>query len=66
MSNGIDYTSSSSRAAVFVEKILEGADAETLTVEPRQLEFVVNLKTAEKIGIMILPEILLEANEVIE
>ena len=50
---------------MFVERILKGANPATLPVEPPQLEFVINLKTAEKIGVKIPPEILLEASEVI-
>jgi ABC-type uncharacterized transport system substrate-binding protein len=65
-SYGIDYTASWRRAAVFVDKILKGANPATLPVEPPQLELVINLKTAEKIGVTIPPEILLEANEVIK
>jgi putative ABC transport system substrate-binding protein len=66
MSYGIDYTTSWRRAAVYVDKILKGANPATLPVEPPQLELVVNLKTAKKIGVTIPPEILLEANEVIK
>ena len=51
---------------MFVERILKGANPATLPVEPPQLEFVINLKTAEKIGVTIPPEILLEANEVVK
>jgi len=51
---------------VFVDKILKGANPATLPVEPPHLEFVVNLKTAEKIGVTIPPGILLEANVVIK
>jgi putative ABC transport system substrate-binding protein len=54
------------RAAVFVDKILKGADPATLPVEPPRLELVINLKTAEKIGVSLPPEILLEASEVIK
>jgi putative ABC transport system substrate-binding protein len=54
------------RAAVFVDKILKGANPATLPVEPPGLELVINLKTAEKIGVKIPPEILLEAHEVIK
>lgn len=52
------------RAAVFVDKILKGANPATLPVEPPPLKLIINLKTAEKIGVTIPPEILLEANEV--
>ena len=34
--------------------------------EPPQLELVINLKTARKLGVNIPPEILLEANEIIK
>jgi putative ABC transport system substrate-binding protein len=54
------------RAAVYVDKILKGANPATLPVETPQLELVIILKTAEKIGVKIPPEILLEANEVIK
>lgn len=55
------------RAAVFVDKILKGAKPADLPVEPPpKFEFVINLKTAEKIGVTSPPEILLEANEVIK
>jgi ABC-type uncharacterized transport system substrate-binding protein len=66
MSYGIDYTASWRRAAVYLQKILKGANPATLPVEPPQLELVINLKTAEKIGVKIPPEILLDANEVIK
>ena len=66
MSYGVNYLASWRRAAVYVDKILKGANPASLPVEPPQLELVVNLKTAEKIGVTIPPEILLEANEVIK
>lgn len=66
MSYGISYLRLWQRAAVFVDKILKGADPATLPVEPPQFEFVINLQTATKIGVTIPPEILLEANEVIK
>jgi putative ABC transport system substrate-binding protein len=65
MSYGIDYTRSWRRAAFFVDKILKGANPANLPVEPPQLTFAINLRTAKKIGVVIPPEILLEANEVI-
>ncbi|MDH3445020.1 MAG: ABC transporter substrate-binding protein [Deltaproteobacteria bacterium] len=66
MSYGVSYPANWRRSAVYVDKILKGANPATLPVEPPQLELVINLKTAEKIGVNIPPEILLEANEVIQ
>jgi putative tryptophan/tyrosine transport system substrate-binding protein len=65
MSYGFDYSASWKRAAVFVDKILKGTNPASLPVEPTQLKFAINLKTAKRIGVTIPPEILLEANEVI-
>jgi len=66
MSYGFDYPAIWRRAAVYVDKILKGANPATLPVEPPQLELIINLKTAQKIGVKIPPEILLEANHVIK
>ena len=66
MTYGVDYQSVWRRAAVYVDKILKGANPATLPVEPPQLVLIINLKTAKKIGVTIPPEILLEANEVIK
>jgi putative ABC transport system substrate-binding protein len=63
---GVNQPANWQRAAVFIDKILKGANPATLPVEPPQIELVINLKTAEKIGVTIPPEILLEANEVIK
>ena len=53
-------------AKFYVDKILKGANPALLPVEPPQFEFLINLKTADKMGHRIPPEILLEANEVIK
>ncbi len=66
MSYGLDRSAIWRRAAVYVDKILKGANPATLPVELPQLELVINLKTARKIGATIPPEILLEANQVIK
>lgn len=66
MSYSEDLPGNWRRAAVFVDKILKGAIPATLPVEPPQLELIINLKTAERIGVAIPPEILLEASEVIK
>jgi putative ABC transport system substrate-binding protein len=66
VSYGVNLPANWRRAAVFVDKILKGANPATLPVEPPQLELVINLRTAEKIGVSIPPEILLEASKVIQ
>ncbi len=67
MSFGLDWPASWRRAAVYVDKILKGANPATIPVErPPRFELVINLKTARRIGVKIPPEILLEAHEVIK
>ncbi len=65
MSYDVSRTAIYSRAAVYVDKILKGANPATLPVESPRFELLINLKTAKKIGVTIPPEILLEANHVI-
>ena len=65
MSFGVDYTASWRRSAYYVDKILKGANPAVIPIEPPQFEFVVNLRTANKMQWKIPPQILLEANEVI-
>ncbi len=55
------------RVAAYVAKILKGAKPADLPVEqPRKFDLVINLKAAKQIGVMIPPEILLQATKVIK
>jgi len=54
------------RQAYFVDRILKGANPGDLAVEqPRDFEFVINLKAAQDLGLTVPPTLLLQATDVV-
>jgi putative tryptophan/tyrosine transport system substrate-binding protein len=67
LSNGPDGLDLFRRAATYVDRILRGAKPADLPVQfPTKYEMVVNLKTANALGLAVPPSILLRADEVID
>jgi putative ABC transport system substrate-binding protein len=67
LSYGVDLLDLYRRAATYVDRILRGEKPGDLPVQfPTKFEMVVNLKTAEALGLPVPQSILLRADEVIE
>ena len=67
MTYSASYTDLFRRVATYVDKILKGTKPAELPVEqPKKFEFIINLKTAKKIGLTIPPNVLARADRVIK
>ena len=67
MSYGPNIVDLFRRAATYVDKILKGAKPADLPVEqPTKFEFIVNLKAAKQIDLIIPPNVLARADRVIK
>src|SRR6266446_2189237 len=67
VSYGVDLRACFRRAAYYVHKILNGVAPGDLPIEfPTRLELVINLKTANALGLDVPPTLLARADEVIE
>jgi putative ABC transport system substrate-binding protein len=67
MEFGPNFLEMTHRAALYVDKLANGADPATLPVEePSQFYLVINLKAAKEMGLQIPQSLLLRADQVIE
>jgi putative ABC transport system substrate-binding protein len=63
---GTDSRALCQRSAIFVHKILQGTKPADLPIEQGSFQLVVNLKTAEALGVTLPPTFLFRADEVIK
>ena len=67
MSYAVDHSDLTRRAATYIDKIFKGAKPADLPVEQASTyELVINLKTAQALGLTIPPTLLFQADEVIK
>ena len=67
MAYGADLLDVHRRSATYVDRILKGSKPADLPVEqPMLFDFVINLRTAQALGLIIPPHVLLQATEVIQ
>ena len=67
MAYGVSFDEMYRRAADYVDRILQGTKPADLPVEqPRRFEFVINLKTAQALGLTLPPGVLFQADEMIK
>jgi len=67
MTYGVSFLDLHRRAAVYVDKILKGTTPADLPIEqPMKFELVINLKTAQVLGLTIPPTLLFQADEVLQ
>jgi putative tryptophan/tyrosine transport system substrate-binding protein len=67
MAYGPNFGAMHRRSAYYVDRILKSAKPADLPVEqPREFDFVINLRTAQALGLTIPPHVLLQATEIIQ
>jgi putative ABC transport system substrate-binding protein len=67
MSYGTDFVNLFRQAAVYVDRVLSGAKPADLPVQvPTRYETIINVKTANALGLAVPPALLVAADEVIE